>query len=74
MATNSNRAQSEVENDTPIHRRTTGRAREARIGKVDGEPLGAPLYFTAAELRELGADLDSEKIVFSVGGGELRIE
>lgn len=54
--------------------RTIGRTREARIGKVDGEPLGAALYFTAAELIELGANLRGDRVVFSVEDGALRID
>lgn len=74
MATSSDQAKSEVENETPIHQGAISRVREASIGKVNGEPLGAPLYLTAAELRDLGADLTGDRVAFFVEGGELRIE
>lgn len=67
-------SQPSIEMESLVHQGAASETRTASIGKVNGKPIGAPLYFTAVELRELGADLEGDRIVFAVEDGELRIE
>jgi hypothetical protein len=40
----------------------------------DGDPLGVAVFLSTSELRELGVDLDSERVRFRVENGSLVAE
>ena len=53
----------------------TSSVREARINRdTTGQPVGAMLFLTGAELRRLGADIDRDWVSFWVVDGSLRLE
>lgn len=56
-------------------RQTQKRRREARVSRDgDGDPIGAAVFLTAADLAALGVDLETtEAVKVSVEDGEVRL-
>lgn len=68
-------ARTDYDDHTPRRTRQSG-TREARISRgPDGDPIGAAVFLTAADLAALGVDPDTaDAVAVSVEDGEVRLD
>jgi len=53
---------------------TDSSPREARVNRdPSGDPLGVMVFLTARELRDLGADLDTNRLPYTVVDGRFQV-
>ena len=75
MPDDSTNDRTDADHHTADARRTQTRRREARVSRdPEGDPIGAAVFFTADDLRELGIDpTTADAVTVSVADGEVRL-